>query len=200
MANIKAGSKFPTVKWILILVVVVIAIVLIQNTLAHRKSASVVPQDAATVKAIEERIKPLGEVSIAPVMHSVPAVVAAPAADAVPTVAAGAAVPAAVSTTATVATTAIASAEPSPAKTSAANKVGENTYKSICVGCHSTGALGAPKLGDKVAWAPRIAKGIDALYSSALKGKNSMPAKGGNTSLPDADVKATVDYIVAASK
>ena len=48
-------------------------------------------------------------------------------------------------------------------------------------------------------WAPRVPTGMDALYTSALKGKGAMPAKGGTT-LPDADVKAAVDYMVAAAK
>jgi cytochrome c5 len=65
--------------------------------------------------------------------------------------------------------------------------------------CHATGAAGAPKLGDKAAWAPRLKTGIDALYASSLKGKGAMPAKGG-ASLPDADVKAAVDYMAAAAK
>ncbi len=194
MANTNAGSKFSTARWILILAIVVVAIVLIQNTLAHRKSASVVPQDAATTKAIEDRIKPLGEVSIAAPTHAAPTVVAGAA----PQVAVSTSTPAAAG--AATATAAVAPAEPVPAPASTANKVGEKTFNAICTGCHSTGALGAPKLGDKAAWAPRIAQGIEALYNSALKGKNSMPAKGGNPALSDADVKATVDYIVSASR
>ena len=55
-------------------------------------------------------------------------------------------------------------------------------------------------MGDKAAWAPRLKTGIDALYASALKGKAAMPPKGGNASLPDADVKAAVDYMAAAAK
>ncbi len=174
MSNAKAGSKFSTIKWILILVIVAVAALLIQNTIAHRVSAVVVPQDAATAQAIEDRIKPLGEVSIAPTIHPVTIVsAAAPAPEA-----AGS-----------------AKGDAAPAST-----VGQNTYNSICMGCHSTGALGAPKFGDKAAWAPRIAQGMQVLYNSALKGKKSMPAKGGNASLSEADIKATVDYIVAASR
>ncbi len=82
----------------------------------------------------------------------------------------------------------------------AANKVGETTYNSLCMGCHASGALGSPKFGDKAAWAPRIAQGMETLYNNALKGKKNMPAKGGNPGLSDADVKATVDYMVAAAK
>jgi cytochrome c5 len=77
---------------------------------------------------------------------------------------------------------------------------GKKTYDTTCTACHATGVAGAPKFGDKAAWAPRIKTGIDALYASALRGKGAMPAKGGNASLPDADVKAAVDYMVAAGK
>jgi cytochrome c5 len=59
---------------------------------------------------------------------------------------------------------------------------------------------GAPKVGDKAAWAPRIKQGIDTLHQSALKGKNAMPPKGGNASLSDADVMAAVDYMVSQAK
>jgi cytochrome c5 len=77
---------------------------------------------------------------------------------------------------------------------------GEGTYKSACTACHATGVAGAPKAGDKAAWSARIAKGKPALYQSALKGLNGMPAKGGQTALPDADVKAAVDYMIAQVK
>ncbi len=73
-------------------------------------------------------------------------------------------------------------------------------YTASCAACHTTGAAGAPKLGDKSAWAPRIKAVWRQLYNSALKGKNAMPAKGGNASLSDADVKAVVDYMVSQSK
>ena len=77
---------------------------------------------------------------------------------------------------------------------------GKKIYDTVCMACHATGAAGAPKFGDKAAWAPRIKTGNDALYTSALKGKNQMPAKGGNPALSDAAVKAAVDYMVAAAK
>ena len=67
--------------------------------------------------------------------------------------------------------------------------------------CHAAGVANAPKLGDKAAWAPRIAKGKPVLYDHAVKGFNNvMPAKGGNASLSDADVKAAVDYMLAQAK
>jgi cytochrome c5 len=77
---------------------------------------------------------------------------------------------------------------------------GKKTYDTACMACHATGAANAPKLGDKAAWAPRIKTGAATLYASALKGKGAMPPKGGNAALPDADVKAAVDYLVAGSK
>ncbi len=77
---------------------------------------------------------------------------------------------------------------------------GKKVYDTTCVACHATGAAGAPKFGDKAAWAPRLKTGADALYASVLKGKGAMPAKGGNAALPDADVKAAVDYLIAAAR
>ncbi len=77
---------------------------------------------------------------------------------------------------------------------------GKDIYTTVCFVCHATGAAGAPKTGDKLAWAPRINAGMETLYASTLKGKNAMPAKGGNARLNEADVKAAVDYMVAQSE
>jgi cytochrome c5 len=87
-----------------------------------------------------------------------------------------------------------------PAEKTASAAGGEAVYNKACVACHATGAAGAPKLGDKAAWAPRVAQGNDAMYTSAIKGKGVMPAKGGMTTLSDAEVKAAVDFMVAKSK
>ena len=89
---------------------------------------------------------------------------------------------------------------PAATQTAAAGSTGKGTYDAVCGVCHAAGVAGAPKFGDKAAWAPRIKTGLDALYASALKGKGAMPAKGGNTALSEADVKAAVDYMVAAAK
>ncbi len=91
------------------------------------------------------------------------------------------------------------------ASTSAfAGGAGEKTYKTACFACHGTGAAGAPKIGDKAAWAPRIKKGLDTLHKHAIQGfkgsKGFMPAKGGRTDLSDADVMAAVDYMVSKAK
>lgn len=77
---------------------------------------------------------------------------------------------------------------------------GKALYEATCQACHAAGVAGAPKLGDKAAWAPRLATGVAALQTSALKGKNAMPPKGGNPSLADADVNAAVEYMVSQAK
>jgi cytochrome c5 len=76
----------------------------------------------------------------------------------------------------------------------------QHVFDTVCTACHTTGAAGAPKIGDKAAWAPRIATGKDTLYKAALNGLNAMPAKGGNPSLSDDEVKAVVDFMVAQAK
>ena len=80
---------------------------------------------------------------------------------------------------------------------------GKAVYGGACIACHGAGIAGAPKLGDKVAWAPRLQQGADVLYVHALKGfqgkAGMMPPKGGS-SASDADVKAAVDFMIAASK
>ncbi|BAU46618.1 cytochrome C [Sulfurifustis variabilis] len=86
----------------------------------------------------------------------------------------------------------------------AAGDKGKQVYDTACAACHAAGVAGAPKLGDKSAWKPRIAQGNDTLYTHAIKGFQGktgfMPPKGGNASLADADVKAAVDFMVAQSK
>jgi cytochrome c oxidase subunit 2 len=76
---------------------------------------------------------------------------------------------------------------------------GKKAYDGTCAMCHGAGIAGAPKTGDKAAWAPRVAQGKDALYNSALHGKNAMPPKGGSN-MSDAEVRAAVDYLVAQAK
>ena len=77
---------------------------------------------------------------------------------------------------------------------------GEAVYTAICQTCHAAGLAGAPKTGDKAAWAPRIASGSAALLKTALNGKGGMPARGGGADLTDAELKAAVEYIVSKSK
>lgn len=77
---------------------------------------------------------------------------------------------------------------------------GKKLYDTVCMACHASGVMNAPKFGDKAAWAPRIATGIDTLHNAALKGLNAMPPKGGAANASDDDVKAAVDYMVSAAK
>ncbi len=82
----------------------------------------------------------------------------------------------------------------------AAGADGKKTYDAVCAVCHAAGVAGAPKPGDKAAWAPRLAQGKDALHASVMKGKGAMPPKGGNAALAEADVRAAVDYLIATVK
>lgn len=118
-------------------------------------------------QATLERIKPLGQVRVG----KPEAVAAAPAPTPAPAPA----------------------AQPAEA---AAGKSGEAVYNSACVVCHAAGVAGAPKLGDKAAWEPRLAQGLDALYATSLKGKGAMPPKGGNMTLSDAEVKSAVRFML----
>jgi cytochrome c5 len=76
---------------------------------------------------------------------------------------------------------------------------GEEAFKQVCSACHGTGLNGAPKAGDRAAWAPRIAQGKNTLYATAISGKGLMPPKGG-TNWPDATVRMAVDYMVSLAK
>ncbi len=83
---------------------------------------------------------------------------------------------------------------------------GEEVYNTTCVNCHgaaTAAAVKAPEFGNKEAWAPRIAKGIDALYDTALNGSKVNPAmlpRGTCAACTDDELKAAVDYMVNAAK
>lgn len=93
-----------------------------------------------------------------------------------------------------------AAAAPAAAASSGGARSGSDVYSGHCAACHATGAAGAPKFGDAGAWAPRIAKGMDTLYTHALNGFNAMPAKGLCMTCSDDEVKAAVDHMVENSK
>ena len=78
----------------------------------------------------------------------------------------------------------------------AAQSSGKQVYDQVCARCHATGMLGAPKVGSESAWSSRIKKGKQALYQSAINGIGTMPPKGGST-LPNSQIKAAVDYMLA---
>ena len=76
---------------------------------------------------------------------------------------------------------------------------GEAVYKQACAVCHVAGVAGAPKFGSKESWAIRLPMGVDALTASVIKGKGAMPPKGGSTA-SDAEIRASVEYMLAAVK
>ena len=77
---------------------------------------------------------------------------------------------------------------------------GQVIYTKSCMSCHKMGLMGAPKVGDKNAWAALIAEGQAELVKNSIHGIGRMPAKGGNASLTDAEVEAAVGYMIEQSK
>ncbi len=172
-------SLIKTPKQLVVVIVLsfavpIISIILLTQLATSGKTPSAEALDA---EAVAQRIKPAADVVIA---DSPQAAAEQAAAAAAPASGGAAGAPA----------------------TAAAD--GETVYKQSCFACHGTGAAGAPKLGDKADWQPRLAQGKDTLYKHAIDGftgaKGMMPPRGGNASLADADVKAAVDYMAGASK
>lgn len=77
-----------------------------------------------------------------------------------------------------------------------APRAGDVVYNASCAGCHSTGAAGAPKTGDKGAWSKRLAQGKPTLYKHAISGFNAMPPKGMCMTCSDDEIKAAVDFMI----
>ncbi len=145
------------------------------------------PVAAAPAPVEATAAEPVVAAAVAPVTAPVAAPVVAAAATVAPAKVTPATVTAA-KAAATAALTAVAAAAGPPA-----------LYSQLCSACHGAGIAGAPKVGDKAAWAPRVAQGIDGLTASAIKGKGAMPPRGGSQG-SDADIKAVVTYMVNASK
>jgi cytochrome c5 len=80
-----------------------------------------------------------------------------------------------------------------------AERSGKEVVESLCISCHGTGANGAPKIGDKKAWAKRASRGLTGLSKSALKGIRQMPPHGGNMNLTDTEVERAITYMVNQS-
>jgi cytochrome c5 len=162
-------------------VAVVIAIILLaQFAVGMYGNRPLKDDPSMSPDAVGKRIAPVARVEVDPSAPAATSAAAAPAAAATPVAA--------------------VTIPPAPAKAAAAGGAGKSTYDTVCAVCHGAGVAGAPKFGDKAAWAPRIKTGKDALHASALKGKGAMPPKGGNASLSDDAVKAAVDYMLAAVK
>jgi cytochrome c5 len=117
--------------------------------------------------------------------------------------AAAASVAAAPAAPAAAAAAAPAAPAPAAAPAAASADAGKKVYDTACVACHGAGVAGAPKFGDKAAWSARIGQGQGTLHEHAIKGfqgkSGFMPPKGGSSASDD-EVKAAVDYMVAASK
>ncbi|HVC01351.1 MAG TPA: c-type cytochrome [Steroidobacteraceae bacterium] len=94
---------------------------------------------------------------------------------------------------------AVPSASTTAAPAGAIPKTGKDAFEQVCSSCHALGLNGAPKAGDRAAWAPRIAQGMAVLYQHALHGFGPMPPRGG-TNWPDATIRAAVDYMVSLAK
>ena len=124
-----------------------------------------VASDPITDKVVEQRIKPVGQVYVGSVPPEVLAKSQAPAEQA--------------------------------AAAGGASKFasGKEVYEAVCLACHATGAAGAPKYGDKGAWAKYLEKGIEGNYTAAINGAGAMPPKGGRMDISDDDVKSAVDYL-----
>ena len=86
-----------------------------------------------------------------------------------------------------------------PGAAGAAARSGEEIVKSACAACHDTGAAGAPKTGDKAAWAPRIKTGLNAMLETASKGKGAMPPRGGLPELSDQELARSIIFMANQS-
>ncbi|MER2557738.1 MAG: c-type cytochrome [Candidatus Competibacter denitrificans] len=73
---------------------------------------------------------------------------------------------------------------------------GAEVYNKVCAACHAAGTLGAPKVGDKAQWETRLAQGLDTLVTHSVSGLRAMPAKGGDPSLTDANLKDAIGYML----
>ena len=163
------------------LVVASIVILVLARAIGEREAS-------ATEGTVAERTAPVGKVKVAGAAETI-----APARAANPGDLAG--TPQAGQDPAAQAPLQIAQAEEPADK-------GKKVYDTACVVCHQTGVGGAPKIGDKAAWADRIAQGEATLADHAIKGfqgkTGMMPPKGGRADLSDEDVKAAVSYMVEA--
>ena len=168
---------------VLAFVVPIVAIILLVNYVVADKLPSA-GSDGLSAEAVARRIQPVGEVALEDARD--------PA-----SLKSGEQVYAAVAAAATPAPAAAPAAAPAPA---AAANAAPALYAQACAVCHASGVANAPKLGDKAAWAPRLAAGVDGLTASAIKGKGAMPPKGAAATASDADIKAVVAYMVASVK
>lgn len=77
---------------------------------------------------------------------------------------------------------------------------GKEVVETVCIACHGPGKDGAPKIGDRAAWAERASKGMDKLTANAITGLRNMPAHGGQAQLTDIEMSRAVAYMVSGGK
>jgi cytochrome c5 len=85
--------------------------------------------------------------------------------------------------------------EPISRKSPPAPRTGEEVVKAQCIKCHESGKGGAPKIGDRDAWIPRLKEGLESTVRSAMKGHGGMPARGGLADLSDSELRSAVIYL-----
>jgi cytochrome c5 len=164
------------------------AVVYMANASGAKFAEPAAPAATAAAPAAPEPVAPQADPNVLKTIAAINAGQGAGAAPAAP----AASTPAASTPTASTPTAAAGDSD-----------AGKKLYDSVCMVCHAAGVAGAPKFGDKTAWAPRIAQGLDTLYDHAIHGYQGkagvMPAKGGSGASDD-EVKAAVRYITAAAK
>jgi len=176
----KTDRHFKTVFSAVLGILIAIALVLIgvSRMVDSGPKGARDTDDPLMQASAHERIRPFGQVAVAGEDNTALAIAIAPIS---PMSASGAGAPAAAGPT-----------------------DGKSVYETACVACHGSGIAGAPRIGDKAAWASRVAQGIATLETHAIKGYQGaagfMPAKGGRLDLPDAAVKAAVEHMVAQSR
>lgn len=89
-----------------------------------------------------------------------------------------------------------AAAAPVAVATTAGPRSGPEVYQAACLACHASGAAGAPKTGDKAAWEPRVGAGVEQLVKTVISGKGAMPARAGNPTLTDEEIRAAVEHML----
>ena len=157
------------------LVAIAILIFIIAHYVGSHTQARQVLTETQYIKSVAKRVAPFGQEAVAGQNNAAPAI--KPAASTASTGSSGGSGATGIPTT------------------------GKQLFQQTCSACHGPGVAGAPKAGDKAAWAPHIAKGLPTLYKHALHGFHGhagiMPAKGGRPNLPDAVVKRAVNYMVS---
>lgn len=153
------------------------AVVYMANQAGGKLAEPAAPADAASAAgaaAAPAAAAPTPSPAAAPAEAASPAAAAAPAA-------------------------AVVAPAPAAAAPAADPAVGKALYDKSCVTCHGAGVAGAPKFGDKAAWAPFIATGMDAMLKVAINGKGAMPPRGASTATDD-ELRAAIQYMVDHAK